>query len=263
MGLSIKGTKGLCLFFTLILVLLFATRPALAAHPLVTDDVGTQGKGKSQLEFTGEYVREEDTGINTQTVTFPTVPVLSYGLTDRTDIVFGASYQYQWGDHDGETGAIGGMTDTTVELKHRFFEGNGFSFALKPGMTIPTGNESKGFGAGRMTYHLFFIASKERRPWAFHLNLGYLRNENSVNERRNLWHASVAGALDLTNRLKLVGDIGIDRDPDRGTSALSRFALGGLIYSISEKLDVDIGLKLSAHGGTREYSIPLGITLRF
>ena len=33
-----------------------------AAHPLITDDTGTQGKGKFQLEVNGEYAHEDEDG---------------------------------------------------------------------------------------------------------------------------------------------------------------------------------------------------------
>jgi len=35
--------------------LLLIAYPSWAAHPLITDDTGTQGKGKFQLELNGQY----------------------------------------------------------------------------------------------------------------------------------------------------------------------------------------------------------------
>ena len=32
---------------------------SMATHPLITDDAGTQGKGKSQLELNGQYDSEK------------------------------------------------------------------------------------------------------------------------------------------------------------------------------------------------------------
>ena len=64
----------------------------------------------------------------------------------------------------------------------RFYEHADLSLAIKPGLTLPTGDDEKGLGTGKATYRLFFIASQEMDPWAFHLNLGYIRNENTLEE---------------------------------------------------------------------------------
>ena len=106
-----------------------------------------------------------------------------------------------------------GFSDVAIEAKWRFFEKNGFSMALKPGITLPTGNEEKDLGNGRSTYYLYFITSKEIEPWSFHLNLAYFRNENKGDDRNDLWHASLASTFEVIKDLKLVGDIGCGIKP--------------------------------------------------
>jgi hypothetical protein len=46
--------KGLAKVLIFSAILLIAS-PSWAAHPLITDDTGTQGKGKFQLELNGQY----------------------------------------------------------------------------------------------------------------------------------------------------------------------------------------------------------------
>jgi hypothetical protein len=36
---------------------------AFAAHPLITDDAGTQGKGKFQIELNGEFTYDKEIGL--------------------------------------------------------------------------------------------------------------------------------------------------------------------------------------------------------
>jgi hypothetical protein len=43
------------------------TGPAFAAHPLITEDTGTQGEGRFQLELTGERGYDQDDGGRTNT----------------------------------------------------------------------------------------------------------------------------------------------------------------------------------------------------
>ena len=248
------------LLFTLIASLMGTQ--VFAAHPLITDDTGTQGKGNTQIEFLAEYGRSREAGAIEEDLTFPSIPTISYGLTEDTDLLFGASYRYRRWNESGDEGTVRGITDATIELKKRFFEKRGFSLAVKPGVTLPTGDERKDLGVGRVTYRVFLIASKEHEPWAVHLNLGYVRNENSLNQRKDLWHTSVAGVITLTGKLKAVGNAGIEQDPDTDSSRL-RFAVGGLILSLRDNLDLDMGVKVSTNGSTRGYAVPFGLTWRF
>ncbi len=254
------GTKTLSAIF----IALFAmSNTTYAAHPLITDDTGTQGKGKDQFEAISEYVHEKKDGVTTDSFVAPTIPVLSYGMTDASDIVFGVSYQQIKTSDSQKRITSDGISDTSIEIKWRFTENDGLSFALKPGVTLPTGNDEKGLGAGKITYHLVFITTKEIKPWTFHINLGYVRNENRVNERIDLWRASVAGVVDVLKNLKAVANIGMERDSDKASDVDPGFFLCGFIYSISENLDFDIGFKEGFNNHGTDYSIPLGITWRY
>ena len=218
---------------------MFFAGTANAMHPLITDDAGTQGKGKFQLEVNGEYGQDKDNGVTTNTTQI--VSTLSYGISDPIDIVLSVPYLHVKVKDVG-TVSDDGISDITLEAKWRLYEHEGLSFALKPGLTFPTGDDEKGLGAGRATYHLFFITSKELKPWAFHLNLGYIRNENKIDERKNLWHASLATTIEVVKDLKVVGNIGIERDTERNSNSDPAFILGGLVYSISENFDIDFGV---------------------
>jgi hypothetical protein len=55
---------------------------------------------------------------------------------------------------------------------------------------------------------MFFISTKAMDPWAFHLKLGYFRHENKADERKNIWHASAASELMITQGLKAVANLG-------------------------------------------------------
>ncbi len=235
--------------------------PAYAMHPLITDDTGTQGKGKFQLEVNGEYGHDKDDGVTTQTTQLAST--LTYGVRDPLDIVLSIPYQHNRIEDSGMVTKGDGISDLSLEAKWRFYEKDGLSFALKPGFTLPTGDGDKGLGAGKATYHLFFITTREIKPWAFHLNLGYIRNENTLDENRNLWHASRAAVLDVAKNLKAVGNVGIETNTERNATVHPAFILGGLVYSISENFDVDFGLKGELDKPETDYSILTGITYRF
>lgn len=148
----------------------------LAAHPLITDDAGTQGKGKFQLEVNGQYDSDRETvsGVTVKTTGGQAAGTLSYGFTDSADVVLGLPYQWTRTQSDGAViSSERGLSDATLEIKWRFHEKDGWSFAVKPGLSLPTGNDKKGLGSGKTGYSAFFITTREEKPWAFHLNLGY------------------------------------------------------------------------------------------
>jgi hypothetical protein len=150
---------------------------AFAAHPLITDDTSTQGKGKMQFEFIGEYGIEKEEGDTEKILEVPTVPFMSYGITDAIDLVLGLPYALVKVEDAGTTAAVRGCTDMSIELKASVYEKGGLSFAVKPGISLPTGDEKKGLGNGKSSYSAYFITTKEVEPWAFHINVGYISNE--------------------------------------------------------------------------------------
>jgi hypothetical protein len=249
------------------IVSVMAEGTAFAAHPLITDDTGTQGKGRVQLEFIGEYGVDKENGVTEKGYEAPTVPFLSYGLTDTIDIVFGLPYASAKVEDAGTTTAVRGITDASIELKARFYEKDGLSFAVKPGVSLPTGDEEKGLGNGKTSYSTFFIATKEAEPWAFHFNVGYVRNEFKLVEdeeanQKDIWHVSIASQVEVIKDLSLVANIGMERNPDKSSNTNPAFALGGIIYSITEKVDLDMGIKAGLNKPETDYSILAGITWR-
>jgi hypothetical protein len=260
--LKIQGLRfNAVLLFSLFTIYFSLFTVSYAAHPLITDDTGTQGKGKFQLELNSEFSHEDEDGATEDAFEFASI--FSYGLTDSVDVVLGIPYQFIRLKEDGQKHSENGLSDISLELKWRFHEKDGLSFALKPGMTLPTGDDDKGLGAGKATYSAFFITTKEIAPWAFHLNLGYIRNENKADERKNLWHASVAAGYGITEKLTLVGNIGFERNADRNVNTNPAFVLGGLVYSISENLDIDFGVKGGLNKPEADYSVLAGLAWRF
>jgi len=245
--------------------LLFHT-VAWGAHPLITDDAGTQGKGKFQIEVNGQYDSDKETvnGVSAESTGGQIAATLSYGVIENADLVLGLPYQWGKVKEDGVTVYDeNGVSDMTLEVKWRFFEKDGLSLALKPGVRIPTGNDETGLGAGRTGYYAFFIGSKEAAPWAFHVNVGYIGNENKADEEINIWHASLAATCEVVKNLKLVGNIGIERNRDKTADKDPAFLLGGVIYAVTERFDIDFGVKYGLTAVETDWSLMAGTAFRF
>lgn len=231
---------------------------AFAHHPLITDDAGTTGTGKAQLELNGEYGHEKEEGITTKTT--EGAASLSYGLSESMDLVIGLPYQYVRATDDTTVMSENGFSDTSLEMKWRFYEHNDLNLAVKPGLTLPTGDDEKGLGAGKASCSLFSILSKEMDSLAFHLNLGYIRNENTLEEEKDIWHTSIASIFTVSNNLSAVASLGIESNPDELAGTDPAFFLVGLIYTLSEGFDLDCGIKYGLNGDETDYTVLAGIT---
>lgn len=231
------------------------------AIPLITDDTGTQGKGKVQIEALGGYTYDKEEGIKSEENVIATA--LTYGIVDPVDITLFLLYQSWSIDGKSFTERENGLSDLAMEVKWRFFEKEGFSFALKPGLTLPTGNEKKGLGAGKSIYYIYFIGSKELKPWSFNANVVYIRNENKIDERRDLWSVSLATTVEITKGFKLVADTGVESNPDKSSDVLPAWILGGFIYSPMENFDIGLGLKGGLTKPASDITIRGGLTWRY
>lgn len=251
----------------LVLAMVISLPPAaFAARPLITDDAGTLGKGAFQVELGFEMSdhRTDDDGVVTREDASSASTTLSYGILDNLDVLLGMPYEKMKIREDGDTiHNEDGITDMTLEAKWRFFEKDGFAMALKPGVSFPTGNHNKGFGTGRMTYGALFIATKDIGPVSFHLNAGYKRNENKTDDRKDIWGADLAGVVTVAKPFKLVANVGMKTNTDRQASTDPAFFLGGLIYSITDKIDLDLGYKRGLNKAEADNTYIGGLMIRF
>lgn len=259
--------------FALVIAAALCTAPAFAAMPLITDDTGTQGKGAFQVELGTEASRDEDSvdGVSVRTTGGELSTVLSCGLSDRIDLVAGVPLYWSEAREEGATVSDeDGFGDLSLQLKWRFFETGDktLSLALKPGITLPTGDEEKGFGNGRVSGEATLIATRAFDSHAVHINLGYARNEyrleNDRNESKNdIWRASLAGEVAVAKRITAVADIGIETNQDREDHTAPAYLLGGLIYSASDTIDLDVGIRGGLNDAETDTSIMAGATMRF
>lgn len=257
--------------FKRLAIIVFAltwSESAFAGHPLITDDAGTQGKGKFQFEFNGEYSRDKEDGIKVKSFTFPTIPVLSYGIADTIDIVFGLPYTVVTTEEAGTETRQSGLSDASIEMKARFYEKEGLSLAVKPRISLPTGDENKGLGNGKTSFSAFLIATKEAAPWAFHFNLGYIRNEYKLRvdddeQRKDIWHVSIASQLEVVKDLSAVANAGMERNSDKTSNTHPAFVLGGFIYSLNKSVDIDAGVKAGLNRAEADYTLLAGLTCRY
>jgi len=235
--------------FLFALAIAIATVPgARAAHPLITEDTGTQGKGRWQLEAFGEEGRERATRARLKEYG----AVLSYGIAETADLQVGLPWIASGAD---------GIGDASLDLKWRFFEKDVLSLGLKPGITLPTGDEGAGRGTGRMTWGTLFILSYKPGPLALHAHAGYRRNQNKLGERESLRQLAGAATYRIGD-VRLVGELARETNPVPG-GATARYATIGAIWTLTRDFDLDIGWRTGRGGAALDDAFLLGATWRW
>ncbi len=255
-------------FIWIILLTALIVQPVTAwgALPLITDDSGTQGIGKFQIELGSEYDRDRETidGVSVDETDYFLTTTLTYGIAERTDFFVSVPYQWVHVKNDGVTVAdTNGISDMAAGMKWRFFESKGLSLAVKPAVFIPSGDYQKGLGTGKTGYSSFFIISEDLDPWEIYLNFGYLRNENRIDERKDIWSASLAVVYEVEKHLKICLDTGIATNRDLTSEIEPSYLLAGVIYAVNDDFEVSLGAKIALTRTETDYAVLPGITFRF
>ncbi len=226
---------------------------AQAAQPLITDDTGTQGKGGHQIEISQTQDRLRQAAERSRSRA--TALTYTVGLSDRTDLFVSSSYQGL--RLSGQTPASG-WGNPVLGVKWRVWEheASKTSLALKPELVLPVsaGGEAYGLGAGRISYALNGIMTRETAFGALHFNVALNRDRmrNSLESERGVRY-SVAPVWDLNASWKLALDMGLETSRSgTGIRVRSRFVEVGAIYSPDKNQDWALGLIRSTDNDTPE-----------
>jgi hypothetical protein len=226
---------------------------AYAAHPLVTDDSNTQGRGNSQIELNADGARAAGETGRVAATTY------SYGATDALDL---------YGSLPVSLASPSGRGDLSFGAKWRFWQNDRTSLAFKPELYLATGKASKGLGNGSAGLGLTLIASHTAGRWGFDGNIGLTANryrEPPFEDARHLivWRVSGALAYSLDARWALVADTGIARNSEKAGKTNPAFILVGAIYMPRKDVDIDIGIKAGLNAAEVHRQAGAGLTVRF
>ena len=226
---------------------------AHAAHPLVSDDTGTQGVGGYQIEVNTDWLR--DSGNKTRTAT----ATLTRGLSETIDVFLDVPYALS---HPT------GMNDIGLGLKWRLFESDGLSVGLKPELSISSGDQEKQLGDGRSGAALTLLTQYELGDWTWLFNLGtelhrYSSAASQDESRRYINKASVGLTYQLDEQWLFVMDTGIQSHANKSEKKDPRFAIIGLIYSLNDDTELDVGYKKALNTTEIDRQVGIGLTYRF
>jgi hypothetical protein len=251
------------------LTILCLADSAFANYPLLTDDTGTQGIMKFQLDTSAEFSWDRATGngVTTKTAGQSLNLGITAGVLDPLDLVLILPFSWQQVRKDKVTVYDqGGLHDLSLALKWRFVELGPASLAIKPAITFPSGDYNRGLGAARPAYGATLISTVEFKPVAVHTNIGYTyQNYTDADRdasREHLWNLSVGGTVEVLKHLLIVAEIGAATNANRACATWPMFVTGGLTYTVLDNLDLALGVKGRLNEPVPDVTILTGVTLR-
>ncbi|MFO1412569.1 MAG: hypothetical protein U1F10_01365 [Burkholderiales bacterium] len=235
---------------------LLATGHAMAAHPFLTEDPGTLGTGKMQVEL-GLAAGSADPAVGGNAALFS--PQLSIGVTPTLDLI-GQGVWTRQTQSGGPTLYGGG--DVLADFKWRFFENDDYALAVRAGLDLPAGDPDIGFGTGGVGAHVLAIVGVTRDTWAFYGNAGYARAHGS-GTRNNLGVFSAAFTYTDLAPWQAFVEVAAYSNPDPAQRQWPAIARTGLIYTVNPSLDLDIGFQARLNPSAPRAVLLAGATIRW
>ena len=234
--------------------LTLAAPAAFAAHPLQTEDTGTQGAGNVEIENGLSRARFDATTLTTYQ------PQASLGLTPTIDAIVQPAFVWR---HAPAQGSACGLGDTNIDGKWRFRGSDPWSFGIRAGLQAPTSQHGLGLPHGQVSEHALLVATWDAAPTTVHANLGITRVPRAPGARATIAHLSAALMQALDERLILTVDGEIDQHPDPARKTWPGSLLAGAIWTARPGLDLDVGYQSSFSAQPVNRQWMAGLTYRF
>jgi len=154
-------------------------------------------------------------------------------------------------------------------MKYRFAERDGFSFAIAPSLTLPTGDSTEGLSEKSWIPDLTLIMTRELgERAAIHANAGYARyivRDDAVDDAMNndLLHLSLALEGKVAKSFSAGVEFGTANPLEKGNGTWNSFALFGVSYSPREGIDLNAGIRYGLNDAEDDYTILYGATITF
>ncbi len=242
-------------FFAAAMAVFCFSAPAMAITHLTGEDTRFLGRDGKQMEGWVEHSvsREGPDRYNTSASA-----KLTYGFWNKLDLMVTVPW-HGWNSHGISESGLG---DALLEAKFEVAKKQDWTLALKPGFSLPAGDEAKSLGAGKGGVWIYGIAGKSLGPWQFYLNAGFVLNRNSLDEKINILKVSVAALLKVHPKLLAAAGVDAATNKDKSSSSNPATSVFGLVWSPYPTLDLDAGLRLGLTRAAISEGLVAGLTLR-
>jgi hypothetical protein len=234
-----------------------------AGRPLVTDDADPVELGRVEVEFGIEL----ETSVNSYSLTAPFG--FGFGVTDWLEMAIKPSVLYV-DDQEASPRRLGGVGDLVLEAKARLpFTPFDLGIALVPSLKIPTADEDRGLGTGKVDVGAVLAVTKEfTETQKLHFNVGYTVTGKAPEVRlQDVLFIGLAGETTIPGlaeeRLQLVAEVfGTTKAEEDGRGDIQGRL--GIRYLAVEDLILDaaIGRSFTARPQV-EFFATVGLTWTF
>jgi Putative MetA-pathway of phenol degradation len=235
-------------------------RPGLGTPPCTID----RGRGDVEIGL-ADWTLEKSGGDRTDTWLLGDL-LVRYGLTDHLEMQFGwTSFGTVREPAGGSVGHSSGTGDVTLALRQNLIhpDGSGFSAALMPYATLPTGGRA--IGAGDWSAGLMVPLSYEL-PHGLTLDLTGRIEAAADGDRngRHLAYGGIAGLdVSLPHDVTATLELSAQRDEDPGGHSTQWVGGLSLAWMARPDLQLDAGANAGLAGGAPDAELYLGIARRF
>lgn len=241
--------------FILALALAVQAGAALAFQPLIGETAGFLGLDGRQIEGILDY-SEAHSGPGRYATS--ATAELSYGLWRDLDVLI----TVPWKGWSSRGLSRSGLGDVLVEAKFPLARRGGWTLGIKPGFSLPEGDEANSLGAGKGGMWALGLASRSAGAWRFCLNAGYLYNRNSIGNRKNIVKGSASAALEILPGALAALRVFGQTSEDSTVAAVPLYAETGLVWSPYRTLDLSAGGRLGLNSGSDDFGLTGAVTLR-
>lgn len=230
-----------------------ASHSALAGPPFQTDDPEPIERGHFEIDAAAiGTVRE-----GSHSGMLPGLEV-NYGLLDNLEIgtKFGMAFMHESGNPTRY-----GFGDIDLGAKYRFITEDEAGWrpqvAFSPGVTLPTGNDHLGLGAGHMQVLLPLWMQKSLGDWTTYGGGGYVVNRHAG--QKGYWIAGWAVLRKFGDKLELGGELFYTGAATAVDPSALGFNLGGS-YGLSEhdRILFSVGRGITHVNDTNRFSYYVG-----
>jgi len=225
---------------------------ALAGHPFVTEDAGTQGKGNVEVEFNLDLVHEND---GTDTTYLGNN--FTMGVAPKIDLAVGYAYGFSKANDGTKTR---GMAPVAATLKAALFEGKEYvpTLAAKGGVVLPTAEGDQtwliAIGAAQWTFEPLTIFANVGADVGTHL----AGNE----ETTTLLRASAAGSYEFRKEWYLLSELLWWKSTSPSEPSTWIWMIGAK-KEITETFSVNAGIDWGLNNHSPRVAYLVGFTLGF
>lgn len=236
--------------------------PAQAGFPFLTDDPGTQGTGKVELDLFLQYSRFK----GGSTGSLPGVS-FAYGITDNFDLTLGIPVAMT---QVNGVGTNMGLGDVSAGFKFRFLEedteGWRPAIAFAPSVIFPSGSQARGTGAGYTRAFLPVWFGKTAGDWSFFAGGGLNINQATVAGVRqtNWWYTGLGITYQINDDWMVGSEVYYTSPVSKTAKNLVGFNVG-VVYALAKghNLMATVGRNVVNAETTNQFSTLLAYQMKF